>query len=130
MWKIIPLIALAICVVLTTLPARAQDTEVLADVRCAAVGIVIGRNDPGRRAAGMMLSLYYLGRLDGRAAPNLDIEGTLLKQMSAMTAADYVSEAKRCGAKLTEKGHAIARIEKAMVDHHVLGQPDKSLPAE
>ena len=63
----------------------------------------------------MMLSMYYIGRLDGRV-PKLDIEELMIKEISTMTTSDYGSEAKRCGASLTDKGQEITRIGKDMVE--------------
>jgi hypothetical protein len=113
MWKILVASVLA-APGLVLLPAevQAQDAATIADVRCVIVGISFaGMPDPSRQAAGTMLSLYYIGRLNGRA-PKLNIEDLLIKEISTMTSSDYDSEAKRCGARLTEKGQEITRIGK------------------
>ncbi len=103
---------------LTLCPAQApaQDAETIADVRCVIVGMKFaGMADPTQRSAGMMLSMYYIGRLDGRV-PKLDIEALMIKEISTMTTTDYGFEAKRCGASLTDKGQEITRIGKDIVE--------------
>ena len=103
---------------LTLFSAQAfpQDPETIADVRCLIVGMKFaGVNDPNQQTAGMMLSMYYIGRLD-RRVPKLDIEGLMIKEISSMTPSDYGSEAKRCGASFTAKGQEITRIGKDMVE--------------
>jgi len=101
---------------LSSVQAPAQDAETIADVRCVIVGMkLVGIADPTQQSAGMMLSMYYIGRLDGRV-PKLDIEELMIKEISTMTTSDYGSEAKRCGASLTDKGQEITRIGKDMVE--------------
>lgn len=98
------------------LQASAQDVETIADVRCLVVGFKLAENvDAALRSAGMMLSIYYIGRLDGRV-PSLDIEDLLIKEVTTMTPTDYGSEAKRCGASLADKGQEITRIGKDMIE--------------
>jgi hypothetical protein len=115
MWKVLISVSRVLAVTgLVLLPAqvRAQDAETIADVRCAIVGInFAGMPDPSHQTAGTMLSLYYIGRLNGRA-PKLNIESLLIAEINTMTPADYDSEAKRCGASLADKGREIARIGK------------------
>jgi hypothetical protein len=106
---------LAGALTLSSAQAPAQDAETIADVRCIIVGMKFaGTADPTQQSAGMMLSLYYIGRLDGRV-PKLDIEELMIKEISTMTTSDYGSEAKRCGASLTDKGQEITRIGKDMI---------------
>src|SRR5260370_16462066 len=103
---------LAGALTLSSAQAPAQDAETIADVRCLIVGMKFaGMADPTQQSAGMMLSMYYIGRLDGRV-PKLDIEALMIKEIITMTTSDYGSEAKRCGASLTDKGQAITRIGK------------------
>jgi hypothetical protein len=115
MWTVLISVSRVLAVtglVLLPVQARAQDAETIADVRCAIVGInFAGMPDASHQTAGTMLSLYYIGRLNGRA-PKLNVEDLLIKEIKAMTPADYESEARRCGASLSEKGQEIARIGK------------------
>jgi len=57
------------------------------------------------------MTLYYLGRLDGRAA-KVDIERLIVAEATRMSSADYASEAQRCEGGLTEKGQQITQIGK------------------
>jgi hypothetical protein len=101
---------------LVSAQARAQGAETIADVRCVIVGIrFAGMTDAAQHSAGMVLSMYYIGRLDGRA-PKLDIEELIIKEVSAMTESDYGSEAKRCGGSLTAKGQEVTRIGKDILE--------------
>ena len=110
------LTVLAGILTLSSLQARAQDAETIGDVRCLIVGMKIsGMADSTQQSAGLMLSMYYIGRLDGRV-PQLDIEDLMIREISTMTTADYGSEAKRCGASLTNKGQEITRIGKDMIE--------------
>jgi hypothetical protein len=101
---------------LASAQTRAQEAETIADVRCVVVGTRLAQMaDPTQRSAGMMLSMYYIGRLDGRV-PKLDLEELLIKELSMMTTSDYGSEAKRCGGALQTRGQEIARIGKDLVE--------------
>jgi hypothetical protein len=51
----------------------AQDADTTADVRCLIVGTVVIDRDPSKQAAAMMLAMYYIGRIEGRA-PTADLE--------------------------------------------------------
>ncbi len=105
--KLFPLIGLLGVV---PLQAQAQDLDTRSDVRCLVVGMRFAAlSDPTYKSAGMMLSLYYFGRLDARV-PKLDLGDLTAKEVSAMTPADYSSEAKRCGGNLTDKGQELTRI--------------------
>lgn len=103
--------ALAFC----SARAYAQDPGTTANLRCLIVGLRASEtSNPTVRSAGMMLSMYYLGRLDAHV-PKLDIEEPLIKQISTMTAAEYKSEGIRCGTSLTAKGQQITRIGQDMI---------------
>src|SRR5690348_7528152 len=96
--------------------ARAQDAETIADVRCVIVGVLlVQKADPTQRSAGSMLSMYYIGRLDGRV-PKLDLEELIIKEGSTMTNSDFSAEAKRCGATLSARGQEITQIGKDIVE--------------
>jgi hypothetical protein len=116
MFRYIRWSALAGLLALWSVQVRAQDAETSADIRCVLVGIQFaGMADPSQRSAGMMLSLYYIGRLDAHV-PKLDIEDLMVKEISTMSPSDYGFEAKRCGGRLTEKGQEITRIGKDMIE--------------
>jgi hypothetical protein len=93
-------------------PAKslAQNEENIADIRCVAVAIRLAAMPAAeQKSSGLLMAIYYLGRLDGRA-PNLDIEGIILEQISKMSQADYGAEATRCGKELAEKGQKITQL--------------------
>ena len=47
----------------------------LADVRCVVIGMHMSTlNIPQQRDAGTVLSIYYLGRLDGRSVPAVQVK--------------------------------------------------------
>jgi hypothetical protein len=92
------------------LAARAANRYGLSDVRCVVVGLrMVEMPVSQQRAAGMMLAIYYLGRLDGRA-PDTEVEGLIEREAEKMTAAEFRSNAVRCGKALTLKGQEIQRI--------------------
>jgi len=65
--------------------------------------------DASRQSAGTMLTLYYIGRLEGRL-PKLDLEELIVKEITTMMPDEFDSETKRCGLGLTEKGRQITTI--------------------
>jgi len=91
--------------------ACADETETAGDARCFIVGIQMSRAaDASQQNAGLLLALYYLGRLDGMV-PKVDLEELLAKETPAMAElAEFKKEAVRCGKALSEKGVAIQQI--------------------
>jgi hypothetical protein len=109
--------------------AEAQDAATIADIRCVVVGMQLsGMANSPQQSRGIVLTWYYIGRLDGRM-PKLDIEDLLIKETSKMTASDYASEARRCGASLAEKGQKVTQIGQDLIERgkKIPGQP--STPA-
>ena len=101
---------LAAALTLIPLEVMAQDADTVADVRCVAVGIrSAALPDSHQKSAGLLMALYFIGRLDGRD-PKLDLEAMLSEQLSKMTAADFTTETARCGNSLTAKGAQITRV--------------------
>lgn len=102
-----------LCAALTCGPALGADAMsryALSDVRCVVVGLRMAEATvPGQRAAGVMLAIYYLGRLDGRAA-DVELEGLIEREAETMTAAQFRSNAIRCGKAITLKGQEIREI--------------------
>jgi hypothetical protein len=94
--------------------AVAQDSATIADVRCVVVGMQIaGAATSPQQSRGVFMTLYYIGRLDGRT-PKLDIERLIVAEANRMTSTDYASEGQRCEAGLTEKGQQITQIGRDM----------------
>jgi hypothetical protein len=108
-------------------PAKllAQRPEDTADIRCVAVALKMTEMpSTEQKSAGLMMAVFYLGRLDGRV-PNLDIEKLIVEQVGKMSNADYSSEAIRCGKSLSEKGQKITQIGQKLSQ---LGRPLQQTP--
>jgi hypothetical protein len=115
---------------LIPLQAFAQDLDFRGDVRCLVVGIRFAAlSDATYKSAGMMLSMYYFGRLDAHV-PKLDIEDLIVKEVTTMTQADYGSEAQRCGGDLTAKGQEMTRIGKDLVERGNKMSPQSAEPVK
>ena len=109
-------------------PASGQDAEATSDVRCIVVGLRFARaTDSTQRSAGLMLSLYYIGRLDGHN-PGFDLENAIAQQMEKMTPADYASEAQRCGGNLQNKGKQITVIGQHLIQRGQQMQQKSTTP--
>jgi phage FluMu protein gp41 len=103
-----------VAIPLLTLSANlhAQDAKTIDDVHCVIVGArLAGQSDSSKQSVGVMMTLYYVGRLDGRM-PTLDLQSLIRKELSSITAADYEYERKRCGDRMAEKGKQIQQIGK------------------
>jgi hypothetical protein len=78
--------------------------DTASDVRCLIVTFkATSSENPAAKTAGLIGSMYFLGRLDGRT-PNADLESQIIAQIKTMTSADYKAEAVRCGEILVVKG--------------------------
>lgn len=101
---------------LASMPIGAQEAVNIADIRCVVVGMKLtGAPNSPEQSRGFLLTLYYIGRLDGRS-PKLDIEHLIIEETRRMADADYVSEEKRCGGALVVKGQQITEIGKHLVE--------------
>ncbi|HEX5377903.1 MAG TPA: hypothetical protein VFW47_04985 [Phenylobacterium sp.] len=90
--------------------AHAEDPATTDDVRCLVMSLAMaGTNDKDFSEAGMMATLYYLGRLDGRT-PGLDLENRVIDEVGAMTPADVKNTAKRCGETLKGRGEDMTTL--------------------
>ena len=97
--------------------AVAQDSATIADVRCVVVGMQIaGVANSSQQSRGIFMTLYYIGRLDGRGV-KVNVEALIVQEANKMTSVDYVSESKRCEAGLTEKGQQITQIGRDLTEH-------------
>jgi hypothetical protein len=80
---------------LIPIQGRTEDLDIRGDVRCLVVGMrFTALSDATYKSAGMILSMYYFGRLDAHV-PKLDIENLIVKEVTTMTPPDYSSEAMR-----------------------------------
>jgi hypothetical protein len=107
---LVTLILAAALVLVAPAASRAASEVDIADVRCVAVAFRISELPaPVQKSSGLLMAVYYLGRLDGRA-PERDIEDLIFEQITKMTNEDYRAEAVRCGNTLTEKGRKITQM--------------------
>ncbi|MDP9008028.1 MAG: hypothetical protein M3N91_04865 [Pseudomonadota bacterium] len=91
---------------------HAQSVTASMDVRCIVVGSRFSAMpDAGKQAAGRLLVMYYLGRVDA-AFPNVPLAVELEKEDRAMTASDLQSETTRCSKYLTDRSLALQEIAK------------------
>jgi predicted small secreted protein len=103
--------------------AHAEDLATTDDVRCLVVSLAIaGVGGKDVQAAGMMATLYYLGRLDGRA-PGLDLENRVIDEVVAMRPADVKTTAARCGETMKGRGEALAAV-----GQHIQARAAKIVP--
>jgi hypothetical protein len=94
-----------------------KSPETIDDIRCLAAGLRFAAlPDSHQKSTGMLMVLYYLGRLDGRN-PDLDVEGVLSKEIPKMSAAEYAAEATRCSNNLSAKGQQISHLSDDMLPH-------------
>jgi hypothetical protein len=90
--------------------SEAQDVATILDVRCMIVGMKISAaQNTTQQSQGILLSWYYIGRLDGRV-PKLDMKQLVIQETGKMTTSDYASEARRCGAELAERGRQVMQL--------------------
>jgi hypothetical protein len=88
--------------------ARADDTS--DDIKCLAVSLDLSSSqDPDEQSLGMLSTMYWLGRLDGRV-PGQDLE----KQMQAgafdMRPTDEKAEAARCAEVMKTRGPLLTKL--------------------
>ena len=99
--------------VLSSGTAHGQSADSRDDIRCivAAISSMNIVKDTAMKGSLQVSALYYLGRLDGRE-PTLDLEKSLLNELSKMNAKDVGAEDQRCGKQLASRGQAFANIGK------------------
>lgn len=99
------------------LPAAAAPSEAdRSDVRCLVVSYhLAGNADKEVSNAGILVSQYYLGRLDGRS-PGIDLEAAIEAESKGMDEARMKALLQSCGAAVEKRGKDIeaigARLEK------------------
>jgi hypothetical protein len=95
------------------------------DVHCVVIGLLLVRStDTSAQTAGLIMTYYYLGRLDGRT-PKPDLEHLISVESKKMTPADVQADQTRCGSELDAKSRALQQIGQ----HATLGaQPAPTTP--
>jgi hypothetical protein len=100
-------------------PAAAQNDDAT-DLRCFVVAsVLMNSTDRSQRAAGVIGSLYFMGRLDGRS-PTLDWNKRLTAEMAALSGSDLSSVSASCGAIMAAQGRRMGEMDKQVQDHMVL----------
>lgn len=90
--------------------SAAQADETSDDIKCLAVSLDLSSSqDPDDQALGILSTMYWMGRLDGRT-PALDLD----KQMQAgafdMRPADEKAEVARCAQVMNTRGPLLTKI--------------------
>ena len=89
---------------------HAADGQVDADARCIVVAMHIASLGTAvQRTAGMMIAMYYFGRLDGRA-PHADVERLIENEAKKMSMVELRENAARCGQALQVRSREFASI--------------------
>jgi hypothetical protein len=99
------------CLALSALfsSAHALEAPPSTDIHCLIVGSLWSNSaDTTQRAAGSILVMYYVGRLESFSAQ--EIEDAMVSEAFAMPPPMYQSEAMRCGKTLQEKGQMMQQI--------------------
>lgn len=113
----IRIVAMAACIwlgpVLIT-DVYGADAETISDARCVLAGMHVAfLGSPQQRAGGLMIAMYYFGRLDERSQ-HQDTERLIEEEARNMTPAQYRADAARCGQVLAVKGQELQRIGTAL----------------
>jgi hypothetical protein len=99
----------AIAIVPTAI-AQDADGSVTADARCVLAGIRAKElPDSREKSTGLLMELYFIGRLDGRS-PKVDVKALLTEQIGKMSRSDFESETARCGNSIKTKGQQITQL--------------------
>ena len=106
----------------------------LDDVRCLMVYMQMGAtDDPRMQTGGLIGTLYFMGKLDGRA-PDLDVESLILAELPKMKEESFRIEAQRCAKELQARGDKETAMgqdltaRSAKIDKQKPDQPDKPDP--
>jgi hypothetical protein len=127
MRKILPLtIGMLLTITGPSNAADEQNSDTIGDVRCVVVGLKIAQlPDATQKAAGVMVTLYYIGRLDGRT-PNLAMEDLISQEAQNITSASFQVEAARCGNSLKARGQALTEMGEHLTKRAQATQPQPS----
>ncbi len=119
------------CLALSALfsTAHALEAPPSRDIHCLIVGSLLSNStDTTQRAAGNILVMYYMGRLESFSAQ--EIEDAMVSESFAMPPPMYQSEAMRCAKTLQEKGQMMQQIDQNLVRRgKEMGQKNASATA-
>jgi hypothetical protein len=101
--------------------APAPPTE---DIRCLIVAMQFAAStDADQKNGGNVLAMYYMGRLD--KFPAAVIEDAISKELPALNAELFKTEAARCGKALMQKGEILTLIGTNLTQRAQLHQTPK-----
>ena len=107
---------LALIFGLISIPAYAQESLTIADIRCMIVGMELSAlTDSQSQSRGIFMTLYYMGRIRGRT-PKLIIEDLTIEEANKMPNGELASEEKRCLTDLAEAGVKLTQIGKDIIE--------------
>jgi len=96
--------------------AHAQDTDPASlDARCAMIGLGIAGTEaatPEQRSNGMVLAVYYIGRLQGRT-PNIDLRAAFQRQAQTTPQDRLEGEGTRCTNEFRAVGQTLNAMNQA-----------------
>jgi hypothetical protein len=99
------------------------------DIRCLLVAMQFAAStETDQRAGGNVLAMYYMGRLDKFSAQT--IEEAVTKELPALNAELFKSEASRCGKALMQKGEILTLIGTNLTQRAQLRQSPSNAPAK
>ncbi|HKD46984.1 MAG TPA: hypothetical protein VKB67_04820 [Rhizomicrobium sp.] len=108
-----PIAPAVTCALLATNSGAAADATTN-DVHCYIVYMQMGSSkEPGVQSAGIMGTLYFMGKLDGRN-PDLDLENAILTEIPKLRGGVFNDEAARCQSELQARGQAETAMGKDM----------------
>jgi len=92
-------------------PAHAADTTAT-DFHCMVIGTVLADADNEQiKNAGLFMTIYYLGRLDG-SGKDVDFVGGYKSEIAKFPQLDIDAEAKTCSVLLTARGATLSAMGK------------------
>ena len=91
-------------------PAQAMADDTDDDLKCLVASMaMVQSGDPDDQSVGMLSTMYWLGRLDGRT-PALDLENKAKVAAEALKPADLAAETARCGDLLAKRGAVLTNM--------------------
>jgi len=115
-------------------PVQAADTTA-ADFHCMVIGTVMADADNEQiKNAGLFMTIYYLGRLDG-SGKDVDFMGGYKSEIAKLPQLDIDAEARSCSTLLTARGATLSQMGKdvapdAAHPQHRANAPATSPPAK
>jgi metal-dependent HD superfamily phosphatase/phosphodiesterase len=107
--------------------ANAAEAPPMESIRCLVVGaLMVNSTDTTQRAAGTMVMVYWIGRLDSFSEQ--EIEDAMVRQ-SDMTPLQIQTERVRCGEVLRVKGEMMQQIGKNIIRRGKEMDKQKAAPA-